>query len=141
MRIRFDQEKCTGCYACYVACIAAHHQPEDTEAHSWRRVVSVCEEESGFQKKICTGCTHCGACITVCPGKAIYREETFGTIQIDPERCTGCGACGNICPVDAVFFGADGKAGKCDGCIGRLQEGREPACVRACCIGTIRMEK
>lgn len=140
MRIRFDKEKCTGCYACYVACIASHYQPDDEAAHSCRRIVRIYEEKNGFQKNICTGCIHCGACITVCPEQAICREEVFGVVWLNPELCKGCGACQKVCPVDAISFDAQGKAQKCDGCLDRLGEGREPACVRACCTEAISLE-
>ena len=33
------------------------------------------------------------------------------------------------------------KAGKCAGCIERLKEGREPACVSVCCLDVITLEK
>ena len=71
MKIRFDQEKCTGCFSCYVACIAAHHRPEEEDAKSYRRIRTVVDEKAGFQKKICPGCIHCGRCMESCPSGAL----------------------------------------------------------------------
>lgn len=138
MKIRFDKEKCVGCYACYTACIAEHHSHEEEDAHSRRAIRTVTEE--AFQKNICEGCVHCGLCMEACPSKAIYREETYGLILADQEKCTGCGVCQDVCPNKVIHFNKDGKMEKCDGCIERRREGREPACVRVCCVGALRME-
>ncbi len=73
MKLRFDEDKCIGCYACYTACIAAHHSPEEEDANSHRVIRTVKEED--FQKNICVGCVHCGLCMKQCPKGAIYREE------------------------------------------------------------------
>ena len=78
MKVRFDRNTCTGCFACYVACIAEHHGPEEADARSFRRVEKVTDLTAGFQKNVCPGCIHCGKCINVCPSGALYREETYG---------------------------------------------------------------
>lgn len=140
MRVRFDKEKCTGCYACYVACTAAHHKAEEENGRSCRRIALVRVEEDGFQKNICLGCTHCGLCMKACLAGAIYREEGYGLVLINPVHCTGCGACLNSCPQGVIELDEQGKARKCDGCIDRLKQGREPACMRACCTGAIEMD-
>ena len=106
MKIRFDQEKCTGCFSCYVACIAAHHKPEEEDAKSYRRIRTVVDEKAGFQKKICPGCIHCGRCMESCPSGALFREETYGLILADKETCAGC----RVCALDRVL-----KKGTCSG--------------------------
>ena len=93
--------------------------------------------ERNFEKKICPGCIHCGACMAVCQAGAIYREEETGLILNDREKCTGCRMCESVCPRKVIFFDPEGKMEKCDGCIDRLCEGREPACVRACSMDAI----
>ena len=45
-----------------------------------------------------------------------------------------------VCPKDVIHFDKDGKMEKCDGCIERIREGREPACVRVCFPGAITLE-
>ena len=135
MKIRFDEEKCVGCYACYTACIATHHSPEEEDAKSHRVIQKVVKED--FQKNICVGCIHCGLCMEKCPKGAIYKEARYGLILVEKEKCTGCGVCQSVCPKGAIHFDAEGRMEKCDGCIGRLYEGRQPACVRVCCVGAI----
>ncbi|MEZ3485305.1 MAG: 4Fe-4S dicluster domain-containing protein [Lachnospiraceae bacterium] len=137
MKIRFDEEKCVGCYACYTACIAEHHDPKEEDAGSNRTIRIVVKED--FQKNICEGCIHCGLCMKACPSGAIYREEEYGLILADQGKCTGCRACQAVCPKKVIHFNAAGKIEKCDGCIGRLRQGREPACVRVCCVGAFEM--
>jgi Fe-S-cluster-containing hydrogenase component 2 len=44
-------------------------------------------------------CTHCNACIPVCPTDAIPQE-----LVIIRERCIGCGACAVACQDDAVAY-------------------------------------
>jgi dissimilatory sulfite reductase (desulfoviridin) alpha/beta subunit len=41
-------------------------------------------------------CTHCSACVDVCPDDAIALDET--TVAIDRERCMACGKCILACP-------------------------------------------
>ena len=135
MKIRFDDEKCVGCYACYTACIAAHHSPEEEDAKSHRVIHKVVKED--FQKNICVGCIHCGLCMEKCPKGAIYKEARYGLILVEKEKCAGCGVCQSVCPKGVIHFDAEGRMEKCDGCIGRLYEGRQPACVRVCCVGAI----
>ncbi|WP_288175548.1 4Fe-4S binding protein [Sporofaciens musculi] len=135
MKIRFDEEKCVGCYACYTACIAAHHSPEEEDAKSHRVIQKVVKED--FQKNICVGCIHCGLCMEKCPKGAIYKEAQYGLILVEKEKCAGCGVCQSVCPKGVIHFDAEGRMEKCDGCIGRLYEGRQPACVRVCCVGAI----
>lgn len=137
-RIKFDSKKCVGCYACYVACIDAHHDAAEEEANSRRTIKKTVTE--GFEKNICPGCIHCGKCISVCPTGAIYRDEESAFVLTDPEKCIGCGKCEEVCPLGVIRFDATGKMEKCDGCIGRLREGREPACVRVCCNQAITLE-
>ena len=135
MKIKFNEERCVGCYACYTACIAEHHSPEEEDACSRRAIRTIIEE--GFQKNVCEGCIHCGLCMKACTQGAVYREEDYGLVLVDQDRCTGCRACQEVCPKKVIHFNRDGKREKCDGCIGRLRQGREQACGRVCCAGAI----
>lgn len=134
-RVTFDAEKCVGCYACQIACLDAHHEPEETDARDYRTVRK--SRKNGFEKVICPGCTHCGKCMTSCPNHAIYRDETYGLVLVDKVLCTGCRTCASACPLELIHYDTDGKMEKCDGCIERLKEGREPACVRTCYAGAL----
>lgn len=140
-RLRFDQEKCTGCYACHAACLDAHHADEEEQALSFRAIRTVVREEEHFQKNVCPGCLHCGACMRVCPEGAIYRDSDSGFILVNSEKCTGCRTCETACPVGVIRFHSEGRMEKCDGCRERLREGRIPACVHTCCADAITLER
>lgn len=43
---------------------------------------------------------YCGACITICPVRAVEEGFKLRPKLID-EKCVGCGICEEICPVDA----------------------------------------
>ena len=137
-RLKFDPDKCVGCYACHIACLDAHHDVEDVDAKSHRTVKKVVKNQ--FEKNICPGCAHCGICIQACPVQAIYKDPKTGFVLTDKEKCIGCHACEKVCPKDVIHFDKDGKMEKCDGCIERIREGREPACVRVCFPGAITLE-
>lgn len=137
-RLKFDPDKCVGCYACHIACLDAHHDVEDVDAKSYRTVKKVVKNQ--FEKNICPGCAHCGICIKACPVQSIYKDPKTGFVLTDKEKCIGCHACEKVCPKDVVHFDKDGKMEKCDGCIERIREGREPACVRVCFPGAITLE-
>ncbi|HVP41103.1 MAG TPA: 4Fe-4S binding protein [Candidatus Krumholzibacteriaceae bacterium] len=47
-------------------------------------------------------CNGCGACVPICPVKAITMENAKA--KIDPFQCVGCGACIPVCPKEAIDF-------------------------------------
>ena len=51
--------------------------------------------------KIMESCNGCGACVRLCPVKAIEGEKQALHV-IDRALCIECGACGRICPQAAV---------------------------------------
>ena len=48
------------------------------------------------------GCTHCGACITICPTAALYMEKDTMKVIFDPEKCIACELCVKGCPTRAM---------------------------------------
>ena len=46
-------------------------------------------------------CTHCGACITVCPTGA-FRLDPRRVVIFDNEKCIACGLCIPACPPRAM---------------------------------------
>lgn len=105
-------------------------------------------------------CMHCenAPCIEVCPTGASYRRAD-GIVVIDYDKCVGCKSCIENCPYGARHFNEDpegyfgneltinekigyeqhklGVVEKCNFCIGRLEQGKEPACVQTC-VGKAR---
>ena len=51
-------------------------------------------------------CTHCGACITVCPTSAFTLEPSTRRVLFDQDKCVVCGLCVKACPPRAmkVYF-------------------------------------
>ncbi len=139
-RLKFDREKCIGCYACHIACLDAHHDIEEV-VPSFRTFQKVVDASGTFEKTVCPGCIHCGKCAAVCPQNAIYQEEETGFILVRQELCSGCGSCASVCPLQVIRFHENGTMEKCDGCIDRVREGHEPTCVRVCYLDAITWEK
>ena len=47
-------------------------------------------------------CTHCGACITICPTDAFELEPLTRRVKFDNEKCLACGLCIKACPPRAM---------------------------------------
>ncbi|OGP84223.1 MAG: hypothetical protein A2Z08_01310 [Deltaproteobacteria bacterium RBG_16_54_11] len=136
----FNDARCTGCYACVVACKDWHDIPPGPVF--FRRVVVT---EQGHYPRVAvrfvsTACHHCDKplCISACPAGAISKRAQDGIVVVDSELCLGRESCGGAClvacPSDAPQFGAEPNARmqKCDLCCDRWAEGKKPICVEAC---------
>ena len=135
----FDQTRCTGCYACVVACKDWHDVPAGPA--SWLRVETI---EKGTFPDVFVAffthlCYHCSdpACITACPVEAITKRKEDGLVLVDRDKCLGkdnCDMCLQACAYNAPQFGAEpnAKMQKCNLCLDRLAEGKPPICVAGC---------
>ena len=47
-------------------------------------------------------CTHCGACITMCPTRAFSLEKGTRKVNFDNSRCIVCELCVRACPPRAM---------------------------------------
>ncbi|HEX9976443.1 MAG TPA: NIL domain-containing protein [Dehalococcoidales bacterium] len=47
-------------------------------------------------------CTHCGACITICPAGAFAIDTVTRRVTFDNEKCLACELCINTCPPRAM---------------------------------------
>ncbi len=61
----------------------------------------VVEELKGSVSVHVDGCTHCGACVSVCPVKAISIGLGYEVV-FDEEKCISCRVCIPACPVKAI---------------------------------------
>ncbi len=136
----FNDARCTGCYACVVACKDWHDIPPGPVA--FRRVVVT---EEGRYPRVSvrftsTACHHCDKplCMAACPAEAISKRVEDGIVVVDGARCLGKDACGaacqKACPHGAPQFGTEPnpRMQKCDLCCDRWAEGKRPICVEAC---------
>ena len=143
---RCDPDKCMSCGACAVACMDQNDVDIAAGESPLRHVVTY--EEDGKRVFMSLACMHCddAPCVKGCPTGCLYKDTDTGLTLYDPDKCIGCHSCSMACPYGAPTFVTFVKAGKrdkmkkCDGCIERLRNGLEPACVHACPIGALTCE-
>ena len=131
-------DRCTGCYACQVAC---KMQNEVALGLAWNKVKvvgPVGEYPNMVRYPLPTMCQECenAPCLEVCPTGATYRDEETGVILIDSEQCIGCQACMQACPYgQRCYNDQTGVVEKCNLCHDLTAKGELPACVKSCSAG------
>lgn len=130
-----DLNRCLGCQSCTMACKAESSTP----AGLFRTQVLVDDKDaSGRISFLPVQCNHCDdpACVQACSSGAV-KKLAEGLLVTDWNICRGDGACVSACTYSArILNKIDGnKADSCDFCVGRLADGRVPACVEACSSG------
>jgi len=155
-----DLKRCYGCFACVMACKVKNHTPpgvfwsrllkgeRGTFPNTVRQALPVlcmqCEEPS---------------CMEVCPTGATQQLDN-GIVIVEQDKCMGCKYCMMACPYGARYSvekwesyfpeglalspceeftkqaweekSGVGVATKCDFCLDRIAEGKQPSCVAAC---------
>ncbi len=142
-----DTTRCIGCRSCEIACGMAHdlHVPdvendgaleaERTPTERQWTVVNRYDTDAGevFVKKQCMHCWQ-PACAAACLTNAMYKTQE-GPVVWRSDKCMGCRFCMVSCPFDIPKFeyhSWNPRIQKCNMCWERLQQGQEPACVKAC---------
>jgi tetrathionate reductase subunit B len=128
-----DLTRCVGCNACVIACKSENNVPLGV----WRIWIKAIEKGEypnvykSFLPLLCNNCEN-PSCVRVCPVKATYKRKD-GIVDINPHRCIGCRYCIAACPYSARFLHPVLKiAKKCDWCLHRIENRKNPACVDAC---------
>jgi len=156
-----DLKRCYGCYSCQVACKAANHTPKGIDfARCLQGETGT--YPAALRQMLPTLCMQCAEpeCLKVCPTGATLQNE-YGVVTVDKDVCMGCKYCMMACPYgqrhtmpdwQTYFPHAEGEldpyqafakakwegkngygiATKCDFCMDRVKEGKQPACVVAC---------
>jgi len=149
-----DTSLCIACRSCQVACkqwnklpaeatvnSGSYENPPQLTAYLHNKIEFIETEENGefkwlFLNKRCLHCSEAG-CMKVCPSVgALYRTED-GLVAFNKDKCIGCNYCVNGCPFDVPRYDAQNKIAKCHGCFDRVENGLQPACVKACPTGTL----
>ena len=139
----FDNERCTGCRTCVMACKDYNDTPSgisfrkvyDVEGGGWEIAEDGTCTTTAFVYHVSLGCQHCAdpACMEACPTTAMHRDAETQLVVVDAAKCIGCGYCAMACPYGAPTVDRhSGRSVKCTGCMDRVKRGKKPICVEAC---------
>ncbi|CAM2746498.1 4Fe-4S dicluster domain-containing protein [Slackia exigua] len=139
----FDNARCTGCRTCEMACkdfkdlseTMAFRRIFDYEGGDWKDNGDGTLSTTSYAYHVSAACNHCAnpACMEACPAGAIEKDSDTRLVFVNQDACKGFGACVDACPYGVpILSKEDNKAYKCDGCIDRVKEGKNPICVDAC---------
>ncbi|HEX5718738.1 MAG TPA: formate dehydrogenase subunit beta [Thermoanaerobaculia bacterium] len=151
-----DTTTCIGCKACEVACLEwnglsfsdttfqnSYQTMPETTWSFWNLIkFNEYEPEDGglmllMRKDQCMHCEEPG-CLIACPAKGAIVQYANGIVDFQQDQCIGCGYCLAGCPFNIPKFSPTSqKVFKCTLCSDRVNEGLEPACIKACPTGCL----
>jgi DMSO reductase iron-sulfur subunit len=141
-RFHFDMTRCIGCRCCEVAC---NEQNGNSAEVTWRRVGEI--EGGSFphvrRYHLSMACNHClePSCLEGCPTNA-YEKLDNGIVKHNADSCIGCQYCTWNCPYGVPQYNPERRiVTKCHMCTDRMGAGSLPACVEACPVQAIQIEK
>jgi anaerobic dimethyl sulfoxide reductase subunit B (iron-sulfur subunit) len=128
-----NTDRCVQCHACEVACKSWNGVEPGVR---WRRVLDIWEGEfpEVRNRTVSYSCMHCAkpSCIQACPEKAISKRKQDGIVVVNRSQCVGCRTCAHACPFHVPQHGRNGVMQKCNMCLERLEQGKQPICVETC---------
>ena len=98
-----DEEKCTACNKCVVACPKDIIELRKQGPRSRRIFVSCVNEDKGAAaRRACkVACIGCGRCVKECPFDAITMANNLA--YIDDDKCRLCRKCVAVCPTGSIL--------------------------------------
>lgn len=115
-----DLDKCTGCGACMVACMAENNisfrkdNSDKLVSNYWMRVYKISnglpfpDTEICYIPRPCMQCEghghHHTPCVSVCPAVATDYDQETGIVSQIYTRCFGCRYCMAACPYHVRVF-------------------------------------
>jgi formate dehydrogenase iron-sulfur subunit len=141
--ILVDVTKCTGCERCVAACLDTNqldrkradidrfYSPDGLSANRFMTIEKVADGR--FARKACMHCVE-PSCVSACLVGGLTKSAD-GPVVYDADKCIGCRYCMLACPFGIPRYEWDKThplVTKCDMCVDRLHDGRQPACVEAC---------
>ncbi len=117
----------------------------NTTDAQWIRRVNLRNRKTGEAFSLPMMCQHCAEppCVDVCPTGASFKRKD-GIVLVDRHICIGCRYCMMACPYKARSFVHEhledqkeyaprgiGTVEACTMCVHLVDEGKEPACVKA----------
>lgn len=139
-----DLKRCSGCYACNVACKLKNATHPGT---FWSRMeaVEIGEFPKARRFAVPLQCMHCSnpPCVSACPTTASQKRND-GIVFVDSDKCIGCKSCMMACPYGARYYNSAetgyhdeltpfervgykrhsiGTVEKCDFCKDRIDDG------------------
>jgi Fe-S-cluster-containing dehydrogenase component len=123
-RLIVSPARCIGCRTCELACAFSHSKKPNEPAIS--RIQTYTYNEDLNLVVLCLQCDE-AACIKVCPTKALFHNETSGTVEVDMDKCIKCRMCALACPFGNIIIEPETlNVIKCDLC------GGDPVCAKFC---------
>jgi len=133
----FDETRCIDCRACSVACRDWNDIPAGPVKWLRRFTWETGVFPNVSMRFLFAPCYHCETplCLEACPNNAIYKEDKYGAVLVDPNLCQGAHECWEACPYGVPAFADNtpgAKMSKCTMCIDRLEREEMPVCVLSC---------
>ena len=128
-----DPSRCIGCRSCVAAC-------RECGTHKGRSMIHLDLLEPGISTASAPSiCMHCAdpVCAKVCPAHAIQVVDGIVRTALKA-RCLDCRNCVLACPFGIPRYDAGQHLQmKCDQCLDRTAEGRQPMCAAVCPSGAL----
>lgn len=104
-----NEELCTGCKKCVVACPRGLMQVDPIDKFIHVRCHN--RDKGPLANKLCTkACIACKKCEKTCPNGAITVPNLLA--EIDYSKCTNCGKCVEVCPHKVITDLREARHGK-----------------------------